>query len=97
VTPRFSGKVAVLTGVGERGIGAAIAERLAEEGAALLLLWKEHPGRVLQRLQRRKASVIDLECDVTQQADVNAAIDHCLSNFGQIDISMTPRGKRRSR
>jgi NAD(P)-dependent dehydrogenase (short-subunit alcohol dehydrogenase family) len=92
VTPRFSGKVAVVTGVGERGIGAAIAERLAEEGAALLLLWKDHPGRVLQRLQRRKASVIDLECDVTKQADVNAAIDHCLSNFGQIDVLINNAG-----
>jgi 3-oxoacyl-[acyl-carrier protein] reductase len=92
VTSRFTGKVAVLTGVGERGIGAAIAERLAEEGAALLLLWKDHPGRVLQRLHRRKASVIDLECDVTKQADVNAAVDHCMSNFGQIDILVNNAG-----
>jgi len=92
VTRRFSGKVAVLTGVGERGIGAAIAERLAEEGAALLLLWKEHPGRVLQRLQRRQAAVIDLECDVTKQADVNAAIDYCLSNYGQIDVLVNNAG-----
>ena len=92
MTPRFSGKVAVVTGVGERGIGAAIAERLAEEGAALMLLWKEHPGRVLTRLQRRKVPVIDAECDVTQQADVNAAIDKCMSNFGQIDILVNNAG-----
>jgi len=92
LTPRFSGKVAVITGVGERGIGAAIAERLAEEGAALMLLWKEHPGRVLTRLQRRKVPVIDAECDVTQQADVNAAIDKCMSNFGQIDILVNNAG-----
>lgn len=92
MTSRFSGKVAVLTGVGERGIGAAIAERLADEGAALVLLWKEHPGRVLQRLARRKTSVIDLECDVTRQADINAAIDLCLSNFGQIDVLVNNAG-----
>ncbi|MBL8849947.1 MAG: SDR family oxidoreductase [Planctomycetaceae bacterium] len=92
MTPRFSGKVAIVTGVGERGIGAAIAERLAEEGAALMLLWKEHPGRVLTRLQRRKVPVIDAECDVTRQADVDAAIDKCMSNFGQIDILVNNAG-----
>lgn len=92
MTPRFSGRVAIVTGVGERGIGAAIAERLADEGAALMLLWKEHPGRVLTRLKRRNAEVIDAECDVTRQSDVNAAIDRCMSNFGQIDILVNNAG-----
>lgn len=92
MTKRFSGKVAIVTGVGERGIGAAIAERLAEEGAALMLLWKEHPGRVLTRLQRRQSPVIDAECDVTSQKDVNAAIDQCMSNYGQIDILVNNAG-----
>ena len=92
MTQRFAGKVALVTGVGERGIGAAIAERLAEEGAALLLAGKEPPGRVLNRLKRREAQVVDTECDVTQQADVNAAIDLCLSNYGQIDVLVNNAG-----
>lgn len=92
MTPRFSGRVAIVTGVGERGIGAAIAERLAEEGAALMLLWKEHPGRVLARLKRRNTAVVDAECDVTRQSDVNAAIDQCMSNFGQVDILVNNAG-----
>ena len=89
---RFDGKVAVVTGVGERGIGAAIAERLADEGAALALLWKDPPGRVLGRLQRRGASFVDCECDVTQQADVDRAIDACMSQFGQIDVLVNNAG-----
>lgn len=89
---RFAGKVAIVTGVGERGIGAAIAERLAEEGAALLLLWKDPPGRVLQRLQRRGVAVLSSECDVTQQGEVDAAVDLCLSNFGQIDLLVNNAG-----
>lgn len=89
---RFDGKVAVVTGVGERGIGAAIAERLADEGAALALLWKDPPGRVLGRLQRRGAAFVDCECDVTQQADVDRAIDACMSQFGQIDVLVNNAG-----
>lgn len=89
---RFEGKVTVVTGVGERGIGAAIVERLADEGAALALLWKEPPGRVLQRLQRREAAFIDCECDVTRQQDVDRAIDACMSQFGQIDVLVNNAG-----
>jgi NAD(P)-dependent dehydrogenase (short-subunit alcohol dehydrogenase family) len=81
-----------VTGVGERGIGAAIVERLADEGAALALLWKEPPGRVLQRLQRREAAFIDCECDVTRQQDVDRAIDACMSQFGQIDVLVNNAG-----
>jgi 3-oxoacyl-[acyl-carrier protein] reductase len=92
VNRRFDGKVVVVTGVGERGIGAAIAERFAEEGAALALLWKEPPGRVLSRLQRRGVSFVDCECDVTQQTDVDRAIDACMSQFGQIDVLVNNAG-----
>lgn len=89
---RFDGKVAVVTGVGERGIGAAIAERLADEGAALALLWKDAPGRVLGRLQRRGTTFVDCECDVTRQDDVTRAIDACMSQFGQIDLLVNNAG-----
>ncbi len=89
---RFEGKVAVVTGVGERGIGAAIAERLAEEGASLALLWKEPPGRVLNRLKKRGVACLDVECDVTAQADVNRAVDSCMSEFGQIDVLVNNAG-----
>ena len=89
---RFEGKVALITGVGERGIGAAIAERLADEGAALALLWKDPPGRTLQRLKRRNAPVVDCECDVTVPADIDRAIEACMSQFGQIDVLVNNAG-----
>ena len=89
---RFEGKVAVVTGVGERGIGAAIAERLADEGASLALLWKDPPGRVLNRIRRRGVACIDQECDVTVQADVERAVDACMSEFGQIDVLVNNAG-----
>lgn len=92
VDRRFEDKVVMITGVGERGIGAAIAERLAEEGAALALLWKEHPGRILSRFEKRKVPFVDCECDVTRQADINDAIDVCMSQFGQVDIVVNNAG-----
>jgi len=92
VNQRFEGKVAVVTGVGERGIGAAIAERLAEEGAALALLWKDPPGRVLQRLRRKGVPLVESECDVTSSTDVQRAVDACLSEFGQIDVLVNNAG-----
>lgn len=89
---RFEDKVVMITGVGERGIGAAIAERLAEEGAALALLWKIHPGRLLSRLDRRSVPYVESECDVTRQADINEALDVCMSQFGQIDVVVNNAG-----
>jgi NAD(P)-dependent dehydrogenase (short-subunit alcohol dehydrogenase family) len=92
MTTRFSGKVAVITGVNDRGIGSAIAERLAAEGAALMVLWLEQPERLLTRCRRRKFPCHDLRCDVTEPASVTAAIDACLSEYGQIDVLVNNAG-----
>lgn len=89
---RFEDKVVLITGVGERGIGSAIAERLADEGAALGLLWKDHPGRLLQRFERRDVPFVECECDVTRQSDIERAIDACMSQFGQIDVVVNNAG-----
>ena len=41
---RFAGKVALITGVSDRGIGGAIVERLSGEGAAIVIASASHPG-----------------------------------------------------
>jgi NAD(P)-dependent dehydrogenase (short-subunit alcohol dehydrogenase family) len=92
VDRRFEGKVALITGVGERGIGAAIAERLSDEGAALGLLWKDPPGRTLQRLKRRNVPLVECACDVTAPDEVERAIDACMAQIGQIDILVNNAG-----
>ena len=48
VSHRLDGKVAIITGVSDRGIGGAIAERLADDGAAVAILWMERPSRLIQ-------------------------------------------------
>ncbi len=49
---RFTGKVALVTGASDRGIGGEIAVRLAREGAAIAILTRHAPERLLKKLKR---------------------------------------------
>ncbi len=89
---RLDGKVAVVTGVSDRGIGGAIAERLADDGAAVTILWMERPHRLISRLERREHPFVEARCDVTNSASIKVAIDACMSEFGQVDILVNNAG-----
>lgn len=89
---RFSQKVAVVTGVNDRGIGGAIARRLAEEGACVVALWQDRPSRLIARLNKRGHQLLDLECDITQQASVTAAVEQILKQYGRIDVLVNNAG-----
>src|SRR6056297_727935 len=89
---RFEGQVAVITGVNDRGISDAIAERLADEGATVAVLWLERPTRLLKKLTKRGATFIDRECDVTNQLSVEAAIQSIVEQFGRIDVLVNNAG-----
>ncbi len=92
MSKRLNGKVAVITGVSDRGIGGAIAERLAEDGAAVVVLWMERPDRLINRLERRGRPYVETRCDVTNSASIKAAVDACMSEFGQVDILVNNAG-----
>lgn len=93
MNPRFDDAVAVISGVSDRGIGGAIVERLAEEGASVVLLWyPQPPEKLIRRLSRAQASFLDIECNVTQQASVDAAVERCLNRFGRIDVLVNNAG-----
>jgi NAD(P)-dependent dehydrogenase (short-subunit alcohol dehydrogenase family) len=92
LTP-LSGQVAVVTGAG-RGIGAAIARKLAVMGASVVLC-----GRTLRLLETTAASISALggqaqalACDVTDPGSVQALADAVNSNFGRIDILINNAG-----
>lgn len=89
---RFAGKVALVTGTGDRGIGSAIAERLAREGAALSLAAMDDPKRLLKRLNRFHQGVVYTQADITVDSDVRRIIDDCLGEFGKIDILVNNAG-----
>jgi NAD(P)-dependent dehydrogenase (short-subunit alcohol dehydrogenase family) len=91
-TGRFGGKVALITGASDRGIGGAIAERLAGEGASVVVASRQEPDRLIKRIERHRQGVVWTHCDVTAGDDVRHAIDQCMENFGQIDVVVNNAG-----
>jgi NAD(P)-dependent dehydrogenase (short-subunit alcohol dehydrogenase family) len=89
---RFANKVALITGASDRGIGGAIAERLAAEGSAVVLASRREPDRLVKRIERQRQGVVWTHCDVTSTDDVRATIDQCMENFGQVDIVVNNAG-----
>jgi NAD(P)-dependent dehydrogenase (short-subunit alcohol dehydrogenase family) len=87
--PNLEGKVAIVTGAG-RGIGRAIAERFASEGADVLCL-----GRTLEPLEETVelcGSGWALRADVSRGEDVERAVSTALGRWGRIDVLVNNAG-----
>ncbi|NPD67727.1 SDR family oxidoreductase [Lichenicola cladoniae] len=85
-------KVAVITGA-SRGIGAAIAARLARDGAAVVLAANERlVADVASRITDNGGRAISVEIDVTSSADVTRLYDEAERAFGRVDISVQNAG-----
>jgi NAD(P)-dependent dehydrogenase (short-subunit alcohol dehydrogenase family) len=89
---RFDGKTALITGVSERGIGGAIAERLAAEGASVSLVTRAEPKRLMKKIGRHHARAIFCACDITQPALVRQAVDQTVNKFERLDIVVNNAG-----
>jgi NAD(P)-dependent dehydrogenase (short-subunit alcohol dehydrogenase family) len=88
----LNGKTAVITGAA-RGIGFAIAAKLAEAGAAVVLA--DVSEKVLDsadRLVAQGLTAAGLRCDVTDPAQVEALMAHAVSRFGGIEILVNNAG-----
>ena len=92
VLKRFVGKTVLVTGASDRGIGGAIAERLAQEGAAVAMLSRDEPKRLLKRLDRRKSPALWTKCDITKTDQVGEAVERSLAEFGRIDALVNNAG-----
>src|SRR5262249_18007766 len=84
VLSRFAGKTLLTRGASDRGIGGAIAERLAREGASLAMIGRHQPKRLLKRLDRAQAQSFYTHCDITKADEVTAAVKQSLAHFGRI-------------
>ena len=88
----FDQSVILITGPSDTGIGGAIAEGFAEQGAIICLLGIEKPVRLIKRLQRRNTELKWLECDVSSTPEVDQAVQACHQEFGKIDVLVNNAG-----
>ncbi|MGD9836728.1 MAG: 3-oxoacyl-ACP reductase family protein [Afipia sp.] len=91
---KLNGKVALVTG-GSRSIGAAIAKRLAADGAAVAITFSASPEKaseVVKAIESTGGRAIAIQADAGDPAAVRAAITTTVETFGSIDILVNNAG-----
>lgn len=90
---KLDNKVAIVTG-SARGIGEAIAKKLASEGAAIVVnaLHAEGANRVAREIQKQDGKAIAVKADVSSKAEVQDLVSKTLENFGTVHILVNNAG-----
>lgn len=103
----LAGKVAIVTGAnGKRGFGRAIANRLAQEGADIVVVarfavpprdeemiegWKGL-NSVVEEIKALGRQALAITCDITKSKEVDEMVTETIDKFGQIDILVNNAG-----
>src|SRR6187200_1159194 len=101
MSKKLSGKVALVTG-GSRGIGAAAAVALAEEGADVAVSYVSSPDKanaVVKQIEKLGVRAAAFKADQADAAQVDGLVKSVRERFGRLDISSTTRAsssRRRS-
>ena len=92
----LQGKVAIVTG-GARGIGAAIVEAFAKEGASVVVadITLDVAQELAEKIGRGGIKVLAVRTDVTKKSDVDNLVSNTLEEFGKIDILVNNAGVAR--
>src|ERR1700675_2338156 len=91
---KLEGKIALITG-GSRGIGAAIAKRLAADGASLAITYSkgaDAAASVVKAIEGAGGKAIAIQADAADAAAVKAAVDKAVATFGRLDILVNNAG-----
>ena len=90
---RFENQVAIVTG-GIGGLGKAIAERLASEGAQVAIFDMDEGGmgRVEEEFLGAGYKLSNLRVDVTDEKSVQSGIESVVADFGRLDIMVNCAG-----
>ncbi len=86
--PRFAGQVVVVTG-GAKGIGLGVSERMAAEGAQVVIWSRSDAEHAAANLGHGALGILT---DVSSEESVTAALAATLAAFGKIDILVTSAG-----
>jgi len=94
MSKKLEGKISLITG-GSRGIGAAIAKRLAADGANVAITYTkgaDAAASVLKEIERAGGKAIAIQADATDAAAVQAAVEKTVATFGRLDILVNNAG-----
>ena len=90
----LNNKVILVTGA-SRGIGAAIAKRVANEGAKVIVNYagnKEEADQTVQLIKDAGGDAIALKADVSKASEVTAMFDAAITHYGKIDVLINNAG-----